>query len=67
MMLQYFDKAYQAANAEGYSTFISVHEMCHLSSKSPCEVSQCNRRTTLWANTYAAEHLVIVGILGVRL
>jgi hypothetical protein len=67
MMLQYFDKAYQAANAEGYSTFISVHEMCHLSSKSPCEVSQCSWRTSLRADTNAAEHHVIVGILGVRL
>ncbi len=35
---QYFDKAYQSSNAEGFSTYVGVHELCHLTSENPCEV-----------------------------
>ena len=38
MVWQYFDKAYQSSNSEGYSTYVGVHELCHLTAYKPCDV-----------------------------
>ena len=47
---QYMDTAYQAANAEGHSIYVGVHELCHLTSKTPCEVGAVGVQSTrvLW-------------------
>lgn len=58
MCLQYFDKAYASSNAEDASTYVGVHELCHLTSPTPCDVGQ--HRTCLAQKTAESYNLIKV-------
>lgn len=57
-VLQYFDKAYASSNAEEASTYVGVHELCHLTSPTPCDVGQ--HRTCLAQKTAESYNLIKV-------
>ncbi len=57
---QYFDKAYQSSNAADASTYVGVHELCHLTSAEPCDVGQ--HRTCLAQKTCESYNLIKVSV-----
>ena len=63
VLYNYFDKAYEASVAEQCSTYIGVHELCHLTSVKACEAGA--HKTCLAQQVVVAYNAVKVSSRGV--